>query len=102
MNESLNSVIERAIELAVVSHTGQVDKSGEAYILHPLRVMAAVRDKGGNFDQQAAAVMHDIVEDCDVSLEALSLRFSPEICDLVGCSHSTGGRRVRCIFAPYG
>jgi (p)ppGpp synthase/HD superfamily hydrolase len=83
MNESPNAMIERAIELAVVSHSGQVDKNGEAYILHPLRVMLAVRKHGGSIEQQAAAVLHDVIEDCGVSDEFLAARFPETVCDMV-------------------
>lgn len=55
MNEAPNAVLERAIELAVVSHAGQADKNGEAYILHPLRVMLAVRERGGTIEQQGGS-----------------------------------------------
>jgi (p)ppGpp synthase/HD superfamily hydrolase len=76
-------MLERAIEVAVVAHAGQVDKNGEANILHPLRVMLAVRERGGSIEQQAAAVMHDVLEDCDVPDGFLVQRFPIEICDLV-------------------
>ena len=59
--------LERAIELAVEHHKGQVDKAGEPYILHPLRLMMSV-DKD---DEKIVAVMHDIVEDTDITLDDL-------------------------------
>ncbi len=83
MTESDNAMLERAIEVAVVSHAGQADKNGEAYILHPLRVMLAVRERGGSVEQQAAAVLHDVIEDCDVTDDFLESRFPPQVCDLV-------------------
>jgi (p)ppGpp synthase/HD superfamily hydrolase len=48
MNEADNSMLERAIETAVVAHVGQTDKNDEPYILHPLRVMFAVRERDGS------------------------------------------------------
>src|SRR5688500_10666886 len=83
MTESDNAMLERAIEVAVVSHAGQADKNGEAYILHPLRVMLAVRERGGSVEQQAAAVLHDVIEDCDVPDDFLTARFPTAVCDLV-------------------
>lgn len=59
--------LEDAIRLAAVAHTGQVDKAGEAYILHPLRVMLRLKDA----DERMAAVLHDVVEDSEVSLDDL-------------------------------
>jgi len=61
------SNLENAIALATHAHAGQVDKAGEPYILHPLRVMLQVSEP----DERMAAVLHDTVEDTGVSLEAL-------------------------------
>jgi hypothetical protein len=52
--------IDWAIKLAVEQHWGQVDKVGQPYILHALRVMFA----GKNEDEQIVGVLHDVVEDC--------------------------------------
>jgi (p)ppGpp synthase/HD superfamily hydrolase len=52
--------LERAIAIAAVGHAGQVDKAGEPYILHPLRVMLSCATE----DQRIVAVLHDVVEDC--------------------------------------
>jgi hypothetical protein len=58
--------LERAIAFAVEKHAGQLDKVGRPYILHPLRVMLAMDSD----DARIAAVLHDVVEDCDdVSIE---------------------------------
>ncbi len=65
------SLLETAISLAVEKHRGQVDKSGEPYILHPLRVLMRVRELGGSEAAQCAAVLHDVAEDCNVSLDDL-------------------------------
>lgn len=52
--------LDTAIVWAVEAHEGQLDKNGEPYILHPLRVMLAV----GPADR-IVAVLHDVVEDCE-------------------------------------
>ena len=62
------ATLENAIALAARAHAGQKDKAGQPYILHPLRVMLAV--EGG--DERMAAVLHDVVEDTDLSLDDLS------------------------------
>lgn len=62
------STLERAVVLAAKAHAGQVDKAGAPYILHPLRVMLAVEGE----DVRITAVLHDVVEDCDVTLDDLS------------------------------
>ena len=59
--------IERAIEIAASAHAGQFDKAGQPYILHPLRVMLRVSSPS----EQMTAVLHDVVEDTDVTLQQL-------------------------------
>ncbi len=56
-----------AIALAAKAHAGQVDKAGAPYILHPLRMMLRVSTP----EERMAAVLHDVVEDCGVSLADL-------------------------------
>ena len=74
--------LERAIELAVEHHKGQVDKAGEPYILHPLRLMMSV-DKD---DEKIVAVMHDIVEDTDITLDDLRNEgFSKQVVSAIEC-----------------
>lgn len=68
------STLERAIQIAAAAHAGQVDKAGQTYILHPLRVM--LRVAAGN--EQMAAVLHDVVEDTSVTLEQLTLEGFPQ------------------------
>lgn len=61
------ATLEKAIEIAASAHAGQVDKAGQPYILHPLRVMMNVE---GN-DAKICGVLHDVVEDTRVTLQAL-------------------------------
>jgi (p)ppGpp synthase/HD superfamily hydrolase len=51
--------LERAIEIAVLTHKGASDKSGAPYILHPLRLMFGIED----IEAKIVAVLHDVVED---------------------------------------
>ena len=53
--------LEKAIQIAVDAHTGQIDKGNNAYILHPLRVMLSLE----NEEEQIVGILHDVVEDCD-------------------------------------
>lgn len=62
------ATLERAIELAAAAHAGQVDKAGQPYILHPLRVMLRVT---GEYERMAA-VLHDAVEDTPLTLAQLT------------------------------
>jgi hypothetical protein len=61
------STLERAIAIAAKAHEGQVDKAGAPYVLHPLRMMMRLTTT----EERIAAVLHDVVEDCGISLEAL-------------------------------
>jgi len=64
------SSLERAIQIAVTAHAGQVDNGGAPYILHPLRVMFAI-DVDGD-EARIAAVLHDVLEDTDVTAADLA------------------------------
>lgn len=70
------STIERAIEIAAAAHAGQVDKGGEPYILHPLKVMLRMTTE----QERIAAVLHDVIEDTSVTIEQLrSEGFTDEV-----------------------
>ena len=76
------STLERAIEIATQAHEGQVDKAGNAYIGHPLRVMAM----GKTEQEKIAGVLHDIVEDTPWTFEMLEAEgFAPEIIATLKC-----------------
>lgn len=68
--KNMPTTLEDAIALAATHHKGQFDKAGQPYILHPLRVMANLGREASE-TQRIAAVLHDIVEDCEVSFEDL-------------------------------
>lgn len=74
--------LERAIEIAVEAHSGQLDKSGCEYIGHPLRVMAA----GNTIEEKIVGVLHDVVEDSEWTFEMLVAEgFSAEIVEALRC-----------------
>jgi (p)ppGpp synthase/HD superfamily hydrolase len=74
------ATLERAIAIAAEAHAGQVDKAGQPYILHPLRVMFRMNST----TERMAAVLHDVVEDSAVTLEALKAEgFPPEVVSAV-------------------
>lgn len=62
--------IEDAIQIAAQAHRGQQDKGGQAYILHPLRLMLAASSD----DERVVALLHDVVEDSDWTLDDLRAR----------------------------
>ena len=72
----MTQTLERAIAIAATAHAGQVDKGGAPYILHPLKVMLRM----STLEERIVAVLHDVVEDCDISLEDLRQEgFSEEV-----------------------
>ena len=75
------ATLERAIQIAAEAHAGQFDKGGEAYILHPLRVMLRMQSQA----ERIVAVLHDVVEDsAHHSFETLSREgFAPEIIEAI-------------------
>ena len=76
------STLERAIEIATAAHRGQLDKAGNDYITHPLRVMAA----GKTADEKIVGVLHDVVEDTEWTFEMLSAEgFSAEVLEALRC-----------------
>lgn len=74
------SNLDRAIILATRAHSGQVDRSGQPYILHPLRVMLKMSSE----EARIVAVLHDVLEDTDVTAHDLAAEgFSQEIVEAV-------------------
>ncbi|MEO9786540.1 MAG: HD domain-containing protein [Aurantimonas coralicida] len=74
------ATIERARAIAVSAHAGQVDKAGADYITHPLRVCDAVTGE----EAKIVALLHDVVEDSDWTLEGLRQEgFSDAVVDAV-------------------
>ncbi len=80
--------LDKAIAIACKAHEGQVDKAGQPYILHPLRLMLLII----NQNERITAVLHDVVEDSDVSLKDLKAEgFSEDILEAINClSKKTG------------
>ena len=74
--------LEDAVSIAAIAHRGQKDKAGAPYLLHPLRIMLRMTSEAA----MIAAVLHDVVEDTDWTLEQLRERgFSDEALEAVEC-----------------
>ncbi len=77
-------IIRKAFDVAVDAHKDQRRKSGEAYIFHPIAVAKIVaRDIGLGATSIAAALMHDVVEDTDITVQEIEKMFNPKIAQLV-------------------
>jgi len=77
------TIIEQAYVVADRAHRGQVRKSGDPYITHPVAVATILADLGMTPSTLAAALLHDTVEDTDYSLDQLRADFGPEVAMLV-------------------
>jgi GTP pyrophosphokinase len=76
-------LIERAWKMAESAHSGQVRESGEAYIVHPLAVAEILTELEQDLETVAAGILHDVVEDTEITLEEIEAEFGPEVALLV-------------------
>ncbi|WP_405692041.1 MULTISPECIES: RelA/SpoT family protein [unclassified Streptomyces] len=77
------SVLRKAYVLAESSHRGQMRKSGEPYITHPLAVTLILAELGAETTTLTASLLHDTVEDTEVTLDQVREEFGDEVCYLV-------------------
>ncbi|MCM0641357.1 RelA/SpoT family protein [Cellulomonas wangsupingiae] len=77
------SVIEQAYVVAEHAHRGQLRKSGDPYITHPVAVATILAELGMTPSTIVAALLHDTVEDTEYSLDQLRRDFGPEVAMLV-------------------
>ncbi|MFD4568478.1 RelA/SpoT family protein [Streptomyces sp. NPDC058467] len=75
--------LRRAYVLAESSHRGQMRKSGEPYITHPLAVTLILAELGAETTTLTASLLHDTVEDTEVTLDQVRKEFGDEVCYLV-------------------
>lgn len=75
--------IKKAVALATTAHQNQTRKSGEPYISHPLAVKKILEDWGMDEDTIIAGVLHDTVEDTDLTLEDIKSEFGETVAFLV-------------------
>ncbi len=76
-------LLERAYDVAEECHRGQLRRSGDPYITHPLSVATILAELGMEPPTLCAALLHDTVEDTDYTLEAVEADFGSEIASLV-------------------
>ncbi|MFJ6509781.1 RelA/SpoT family protein [Streptomyces sp. NPDC091406] len=77
------TILHRAYVLAESSHRGQMRKSGEPYITHPLAVTLILAELGAETTTLTASLLHDTVEDTEVTLDQVKEQFGDEVCYLV-------------------
>jgi GTP pyrophosphokinase len=75
--------LEKAYHYATKAHEGQKRSSGEDYIIHPINVSATLIKLRMDLDSIIAGLLHDVIEDCDVSAEELEKEFGTNVAQLV-------------------
>lgn len=82
-NENELKIIDKAFETANSFHQGQLRRSGEPYIIHPIAVANILVDLGMDYQSIVAALLHDVVEDTDYTIEQLTEEFGEDVAILV-------------------
>ncbi|UGQ09713.1 HD domain-containing protein [Yinghuangia sp. ASG 101] len=77
------ALLQRAFVVAELSHRGQMRKSGEAYITHPLAVATILAELGADTTTLVAALLHDTVEDTDLTIDVVRESFGDGVAHLV-------------------
>ena len=77
------SLLLRAFDVANQAHKGQLRKSGEEYITHPVAVSAILADLGLNLTTVVASLLHDTIEDTPYSIDEMRKDFGDEVANLV-------------------
>jgi guanosine-3',5'-bis(diphosphate) 3'-pyrophosphohydrolase len=75
--------VQEAYEFSAKAHEGQMRLSGESYIEHPLQIALTLVNLQLDASSLAAALLHDVCEDCGVSIIDIETRFGPEVAKLV-------------------
>ena len=79
ISAGLTPLVTKAVIIATKAHENQLDKSGEDYIKHPIRVMLAVNTE----EEKLVAVLHDVVEDTAVGLNTIYEYFGEAVAEAV-------------------
>ncbi len=75
--------IDSAFEIAKSAHDGQLRKSGQPYIIHPISVAKILAQMGMDCESLCAALLHDVVEDTEYTSEDIEKKFGKEVASLV-------------------
>jgi GTP pyrophosphokinase len=76
-------IVEKAFRFAESAHNGQTRKSGEPFIEHPLQTALFLADLRLDASTLAAALLHDVLEDCDVGYDEIANEFGEEVARMV-------------------
>ncbi len=84
-NDSSTHLIEKAYEFAKLMHKDQRRKDGKLYISHPVEVAHTLSQLDFDENVVCAALLHDVVEDCDCTIETITNEFNKKIAEMVDC-----------------
>ena len=77
------ALVKAAYEFAAIAHQGQLRKTGEPYVEHPLNTAMILAEMHLDAETLAAALLHDVPEDCGVSLDEIEAKFGVPVVKLV-------------------
>ncbi|MFC1928059.1 RelA/SpoT family protein [Chloroflexota bacterium] len=77
------ALVEDAYNYAMKAHEGQMRKSGEPYLEHPLQVALTLAELQLDSSSLAASLLHDVPENCGIPISEIEARFGPEVAKLV-------------------
>ena len=81
-NKDLEKIM-RSLEFAIESHKGQKRKTGEPYIIHPINTAIYLAEMKMDWPTISAALLHDVIEDCEIEYAELEDKFGKEVAILV-------------------
>ncbi|HIP54496.1 MAG TPA: HD domain-containing protein, partial [Sulfurimonas autotrophica] len=81
--ETPSSKTKKALELSLLAHQNQIRKSGEPYVVHPILVAAITASFSNDETMVQAALLHDVVEDTDFTIEDLEKEFGDDVAHMV-------------------
>jgi GTP pyrophosphokinase len=88
-------LVERAYRFALKAHKGQLRKSGEPYLEHPIQVALTLAELQLDAGSLAAALLHDVTEDCEIPISQINDKFGPEVAKLVDGTTKLGRFSLR-------
>ncbi|MGY3265686.1 RelA/SpoT family protein [Lysobacter sp. HA35] len=83
LGDDQRALLRKAWRLGAAAHAGQTRKSGEPYITHPVAVAKVLAEQGLDAETLIAAILHDTLEDTELSHEQLTSEFGPTVAELV-------------------
>ena len=83
LNADERRKIQEALTLSENAHSNQLRKSGDPFIVHPLEVAKILTSIKLDSDSIAAGLLHDTVEDTDLGIDQINIRFGKQISELV-------------------